>query len=103
MSTNCNFAKIVVAAVGLAFAASAVAQDAGAPTSRKEYRHAMASARADYKSALKACPAAKGPDRDSCRHQARATRDAAFADARGKHGMPATTNPAYPQQSKTPN
>jgi hypothetical protein len=103
MSTIFKSAKIIVAAVSLAFAASAIAQDAGPPTSRKEYHQAMASAKADYKSAVKACPGAKGPDRDSCRKQARDTRDAAYADARTKHGLPATKNPAYPLQSKTPN
>jgi hypothetical protein len=93
-----------MAVLGIAFAVSAIAQDANGPrTSRKEYRQAMAGARHDYKTALHACPAAKGADRDSCRQQARSTRDAAFADARAKHGLPGTTNPAYPMQSKTPN
>ena len=44
MSTYFKFAKIIVAAVSLAFAASAIAQDTSARTSRKEYHQAMASA-----------------------------------------------------------
>jgi hypothetical protein len=103
MSTNFKFAKIILAAVSLAFAASAIAQDTGARTSRKEYHQAMASAKSDYKTAVAACPAAKGPDRTTCRKQARDTRDAAYADARTKHGLSAAKNPAYPQQNKTPN
>jgi hypothetical protein len=109
MSTIFKSAKIMVAAVSLAFAASAIAQDTGARTSRKEYHQAMTSAKSDYKTAVKACPSAKGPDRTTCRKQARDTRDAAYADARAKHGMSGThassvtPNPAYPQQSKTPN
>ena len=104
MSTNFKSVKIIVAAVGLAFAASAIAQDTG-HTSRAEYRQAMTSAKSDYKTALGACPSARGPDRTTCRKQARSARDAAFADARAKRGIAARDNPAYPtpQQSKTPN
>jgi hypothetical protein len=100
MSTYFKSAKIIVAAVSLAFAASALAQDTGTRTSRKEYHQALASAKADYKSAVTACPAAKGPDRATCRKQARDTRDAAYADARAKRGVPATKNPA--PQKNTP-
>jgi hypothetical protein len=109
VSTYFNSAKIMVAAIGLAFAASAIAQDTGARTSRKEYHQAMASAKADYKSAVRACPSARGADRDSCRKQARDTRDAAYGDARAKHGMSAmrggstSSNPAYSQQNNARN
>jgi hypothetical protein len=110
MSTSYKTRLTLLAAVsGLTFAASVMAADNNSipqeKTSRAAYQTSVNGANLDYKTAAQGCPAAKSPERTECRKQARATRDAALADARTKHGMLASTtpNPAYPMQSKTPN
>jgi hypothetical protein len=99
---------LVAAAIGITFAASAMATEVATGsdrTSRADYRQAMKGASTDYASALQACPAA-GSERSACRKDARANRDTAVADARAKHGLMASThgdrNGAY-QQTKVPN
>jgi hypothetical protein len=75
---------IFIAAIGMMFAASAMAADV---TSKDEYKQALTSAEATYKTAYAACPAPSGPDRLACRRQARADWDKARGDAREAHGM----------------
>jgi hypothetical protein len=79
---------LVAAALGMAVATSAMAADpapVATPTSKAEYKQALAGAKADYKAAYAACVE---PGRLKCRRDARASLDKANADAREAHGMP---------------
>src|ERR1700685_3420355 len=72
----------------MAVANSVMAADpapAATPTSKAEYKQALASAKADYTAAYAACVE---PGRLKCRRDAHANWDKAKADAREPHGMP---------------
>ena len=85
MRAHCKpLSLLIAAALGIAFATSAMAADAS-PTSKAEYHQALASAKANYKTAYAACAE---PGRLKCRQAAHADWDKAKADAREAHGMP---------------
>jgi hypothetical protein len=76
--------KILIAGIGIAISASALAD----PTSKADYKAALKQADADYKAAYAACPPDKGPDRRKCRLDAQAAMEKARGDAREAHGLP---------------
>jgi hypothetical protein len=98
---------LIAAAVALAFSAPVFAADAAGVSSRADYHQALKSANDNYKSALAACPSAHGPDRSSCRKQARDTKNSAVADARSQYGLTTSssnpTNPPLIPLKKEPN
>jgi hypothetical protein len=76
--------SILIAGLGIAFSASALADN----TSKADYKAALKQADADYQTARAACPKDKGPDRTKCRRDAYAAQEKAKADAREAHGLP---------------